>query len=75
MSANPALVAGYGGELLPAPFQGEYIACRRDGMEILLDGVQTSKGKWSAKGVLYLSNFRMVFVAKKEDPSGEDKFP
>lgn len=26
--------------------------------------------RWTAKGVLYLSNFRMVFVALKEDESG-----
>ena len=45
MTANPALVQGYGGELLPAPFQGEYIACRREGIELSLDGVNTRKGK------------------------------
>ena len=28
------------------------------------------RNRWSTKGVLYLSNFRMVFVANKEDDSG-----
>uniref|UniRef100_A0A7S1X4L9 Uncharacterized protein n=2 Tax=Tetraselmis chuii TaxID=63592 RepID=A0A7S1X4L9_9CHLO len=70
MAANPALVSGYNGELLPAPFQGEYIVCRRDAIEVSLDGVNARKGKWTATGALFLSNFRLIYIAKKEDDSG-----
>ena len=40
MSANPALSQSSDG-LLPAMFVHEWLAIRRDGVEISIDGVQT----------------------------------
>lgn len=70
MTANPALVQTFQGELIPAPFANELFVLRRPKVGFELDGVQTRNGKWSATGALYLSNIRLVFVADKADPSG-----
>lgn len=70
MAANPALVRTYQGELVPAPYPQEVFVLKRSGMQLELDGVHTSNGKWSAKGMLYISNIRMVFIADKPDASG-----
>lgn len=72
MSANPALVRTFLGELCPAPFPGEVIVLRREGVQCHLDGVQTRVKGWQARGALYLSNVRLVFVASKGDESGKD---
>ncbi|KAL6748548.1 hypothetical protein V8C86DRAFT_2874636, partial [Haematococcus lacustris] len=39
-------------------------------MQLNLTGVRTANGKWSARGSLFLSNVRLVFIADKADPSG-----
>ncbi|KAK9828894.1 hypothetical protein WJX72_002644 [[Myrmecia] bisecta] len=67
MAANPALVQTADGQLAPAPFTGEVIALRRDAIDCSLDNVRTRSGRWSARGVLYLTNMRLVFVALKPD--------
>lgn len=65
MAGNPQLAQVGSAELVPAPFQGEIIVLRRKGLEIGLDGFgQEGQNRWKAKGFLYLSNVRMVFVAK-----------
>mmetsp|Transcript_11824 Transcript_11824/g.35409 ORF Transcript_11824/g.35409 Transcript_11824/m.35409 type:complete len:217 (-) Transcript_11824:160-810(-) len=69
MAANPALV-NVQGVMTPAPFQGETLALRREGVEFLVDGLRTESGKWQAKGALWLSDVRMVFVAA--GPVGRD---
>lgn len=44
MAANPALV-DVQGVMTPAPFPGETLALRRDGVEFLVDGLRTASGK------------------------------
>ncbi|EFJ42856.1 hypothetical protein VOLCADRAFT_97016 [Volvox carteri f. nagariensis] len=70
MSANPSLVRTFQGELCPAPFPNEVFVLRRDGVQCELHGVQTRVKGWQARGALYLSNVRLVFVASKADESG-----
>ncbi|GFR40704.1 hypothetical protein Agub_g1297 [Astrephomene gubernaculifera] len=70
MSANPALVQISNGELWPAPFPSEVFVLRREGVQCELHGVQTKIKGWQARGALYLSNIRLVFVASKTDESG-----
>eukprot|EP00898_Chlorokybus_atmophyticus_P004237 jgi/Chlat1/4814/Chrsp31S04862 len=67
MAVNPEMVAGGGG--LPVPFSGEAFVLRRDGVNFLVDNLPGlgSGGKWSARGVLYLSNVRLVFAATGAD--------
>eukprot|EP01026_Neomeris_dumetosa_P031493 TRINITY_DN24970_c0_g2_i1.p1 TRINITY_DN24970_c0_g2~~TRINITY_DN24970_c0_g2_i1.p1 ORF type:complete len:215 (-),score=23.93 TRINITY_DN24970_c0_g2_i1:228-872(-) len=69
MAANPSLVEASSNEFVPAPFPGEAILLRRRGINIYLDGVRTNSGKWQTRGVLYLTNMRMVFIAHKADQS------
>jgi hypothetical protein len=72
MSANPALMpihdALHGSILFPAPFQGESFLASRQGMQFDIESVLTTSKKWSAKGTMFLSNVRMVFVADAPDP-------
>ena len=70
MTANPPLVQGRDGILCPQPYQNEAIVLRRESIELGLDNLHTSSGKWATRGVLYLTNLRLVFVAAKEDGSG-----
>ncbi len=44
MAANPAVV-DVQGVMTPAPFPGETLALRRDGVEFLVDGLRTASGK------------------------------
>ncbi len=44
---------------------------KRTGMLIELDAVHTASGKWSARGALFLSNIRLVFIADTPDASGD----
>merc|ERR1711904_107502 len=74
MAANPPLVLGANGMLTPAPFAGEYFVLGRDGVQIEVDNVRTSSGKWKADGYLFVSHVRMVFVAPKADSSGLQSF-
>ena len=74
MAANPPLVMGYGGALMPAPFAGEFFVLGRDNMQIDVDNVRTRSGHWKADGSLYMSQIRLVFVAKKPDASGLQSF-
>eukprot|EP00475_Leptophrys_vorax_P040340 TRINITY_DN74657_c0_g1_i1.p1 TRINITY_DN74657_c0_g1~~TRINITY_DN74657_c0_g1_i1.p1 ORF type:complete len:209 (-),score=4.82 TRINITY_DN74657_c0_g1_i1:378-1004(-) len=60
MASNPQLDA----QGVPVPFVGEAMVLRRDGIEFHVDKLpQTPDGKWKARGSLFLSNIRMVFVA------------
>lgn len=52
---------------MPVPFYGELFVLARDGVEFEVDKIPGS-GKVKAKGTIYLSNVRMVFVASK--PAG-----
>lgn len=70
MTANPALVRTFANELCPAPFPEEVFVLRRAGVQIELQGVQTRVKGWQARGALYLSNVRLVFVADKPDELG-----
>merc|ERR1711990_685297 len=74
MAANPPLVLGANGMLTPAPFAGEYFVLGRDGVQIEVDNVRTSSGKWKADGYLFVSHVRMVFVAPKAHSSGLQSF-
>eukprot|EP01023_Acetabularia_acetabulum_P065926 TRINITY_DN8801_c0_g1_i1.p2 TRINITY_DN8801_c0_g1~~TRINITY_DN8801_c0_g1_i1.p2 ORF type:complete len:101 (-),score=13.45 TRINITY_DN8801_c0_g1_i1:25-327(-) len=67
MSANPALVEVGSRTFVPAPFPGERILLRREGINIDLTGLRTTSGKWQTRGVLYLTDVRLVFVAKTTD--------
>eukprot|EP00887_Chlorella_sp_A99_P002137 scaffold21.g2137.t1 len=68
MAANPPLIQGPGNELFPAPYAGELIGLSRPGIDLSLTGVRTRSGKWTARGTAFLTNMRLVFVAKKLDP-------
>ncbi|KXZ56958.1 hypothetical protein GPECTOR_1g864 [Gonium pectorale] len=69
MSTNPALVTTPTG-LCPAPFPDEVFVLHRTGVQCELHGVQTRVKGWQARGVLYLSNIRLVFVSDRPDESG-----
>ncbi|QDZ19311.1 hypothetical protein HOP50_02g18260 [Chloropicon primus] len=74
MAANPPLVMGANGLLTPAPFAGEHFVLGRDGVQIEVNNVRTSSGKWKADGYLFVSHVRCVFVAPKADSSGLQSF-
>lgn len=60
MALNPQLFSnGW-----PVPFNGELFVLARDGVEFEVDKIPGC-GKVKAKGTIYLSNVRMVFVASK----------
>ncbi|KAH0780662.1 hypothetical protein KY290_000260 [Solanum tuberosum] len=59
MSLNPKLFA-HG---MPAPFLNELFVFASDGIEFQIDNIPRL-GEVQAKGTIYLSNIRMVFVAK-----------
>ncbi|KAL2938861.1 UPF0664 stress-induced protein C29B12.11c [Bienertia sinuspersici] len=63
MAQNPQLFPNG----MPVPFYGELFVLARDGVEFEVDKIPGS-GKVKAKGTIYLSNIRMVFVASK--PAG-----
>lgn len=51
---------------MPVPFVNEMFVLARDGIEFEIDKIPgTHGGKVKAKGTIYLSNIRMVFVANK----------
>ncbi|ERN06457.1 hypothetical protein AMTRI_Chr06g169080 [Amborella trichopoda] len=51
---------------MPVPFENEMFILSRDGVEFEIDKIPTAPGgKIKAKGTIYLSNVRMLFVAKK----------
>ncbi|CAL9761254.1 unnamed protein product [Musa acuminata subsp. burmannicoides] len=62
MALNPQLFANG----MPVPFVGEMFVLARDGVEFEIDKIAGANGGHvKAKGTIYLSNIRMVFVAKK----------
>ncbi|KAK9098452.1 hypothetical protein Syun_025497 [Stephania yunnanensis] len=62
MALNPQLFANG----LPVPFVNEMFVLARDGVEFEIDKIPwSSSGSVKAKGTIYLSNIRMVFVAAK----------
>ncbi|CAK0784918.1 hypothetical protein CVIRNUC_008123 [Coccomyxa viridis] len=69
MAANPPLLRGPFGpnHLVPTPYAMEAICLSRQGIMLSIDGVRTRDGRWSAKGTLYLTNMRIVFVADQEE--------
>ncbi|XP_074312290.1 UPF0664 stress-induced protein C29B12.11c [Silene latifolia] len=60
MAQNPQLFPNG----MPVPFYAELFVLARDGVEFEVDKIPGS-GKVKAKGTIYLSNIRMVFVAAK----------
>ncbi|DBA76760.1 hypothetical protein WJX79_004284 [Trebouxia sp. C0005] len=70
MAANPNLSsASQPGQAthLPALYEHEVIALQREGIDFSINGLRHQSGKWSTRGVLYLTNLRLVFVAKQAD--------
>ncbi|KAL9261636.1 UPF0664 stress-induced protein C29B12.11c-like protein [Drosera capensis] len=66
MALNPQLFANG----MPVPFVNELFVLARHGVEFEVDKIPGShSGKFKARGTIYLSNIRMVFVAEK--PSGD----
>ncbi|KAK4788034.1 hypothetical protein SAY86_019353 [Trapa natans] len=62
MALNPQLFPNG----IPIPFVSELFVLVRDGVEFEVDKVPGSQGgRVKAKGTVYLSNIRMVFVASK----------
>jgi len=62
MALNPQLF----GNGMPVPFVNEMFVLARDGVEFEVDKIPGSDGgNIRAKGIIYLSNIRMVFVATK----------
>ncbi|XP_058102600.1 uncharacterized protein LOC131246459 [Magnolia sinica] len=62
MALNPQLFANG----MPVPFFNEMFVMARDGVEFQINRIYLdSGGKVKAKGMIYLSNIRIVFVAKK----------
>ncbi|KAK1294564.1 hypothetical protein QJS10_CPA16g00707 [Acorus calamus] len=60
MALNPQLYANG----MPVAFVGEMFVLARDGVEFEVDKIPGG-GHVKAKGIVYLSNIRMVFVASK----------
>ncbi|WJX93363.1 hypothetical protein P8452_74897 [Trifolium repens] len=63
MALNPQLFPNG----MPVPFVNEIFVLARDGVEFDVDKIPTAGnhgGRLKAKGIIYLSNIRMVFVAK-----------
>ncbi|CAL5228893.1 g12110 [Coccomyxa viridis] len=69
MAANPPLLQSTFGQnsLVPTPYPREAICLSRQGILLNIDGVRTSDGRWSAKGTLYLTNMRIVFIADGQE--------
>ncbi|XP_008810339.1 UPF0664 stress-induced protein C29B12.11c [Phoenix dactylifera] len=62
MALNPQLFANG----MPVPFVGEMFVLARDGVEFEIDKIPGAHGDHvKVKGTIYLSNIRMVFVARK----------
>nr|ADP88925.1 classical AGP [Gunnera manicata] len=62
MALNPQLFPNG----MPVPFTNEVSVLARDGVEFEVDKIPGSQGgSVKAKGTIYLSNIRMVFVANK----------
>ncbi|KAJ4962092.1 hypothetical protein NE237_022002 [Protea cynaroides] len=62
MAVNPQLFTNG----MPVPFVNEIFVLARDGVEFEIDKIPGIHGdKINAKGTIYLSNVRMVFVANK----------
>ncbi|KAL6188346.1 hypothetical protein ACLB2K_039739 [Fragaria x ananassa] len=62
MALNPQLLPNG----MPVPFVNEMFVLIRDGVEFEVDKIPGSDGgRLKAKGTIYLSNIRMVFVSKK----------
>ncbi|KAL5724541.1 hypothetical protein ACHQM5_007786 [Ranunculus cassubicifolius] len=63
MAVNPQLLSNG----MPVPFVNEMFVLARDGVEFHIDKIPDGPhgGHVKAKGIIYLSNIRMVFVANK----------
>lgn len=62
MALNPQLFPNG----MPVPFMNEISVLARDGVEFEVDKIPGAHGgNFKAKGTIYLSNIRMVFVANK----------
>ncbi|XP_050372729.1 uncharacterized protein LOC126790512 isoform X2 [Argentina anserina] len=62
MAVNPQLLPNG----MPVPFVNEMFVLIRDGVEFEVDKIPGADGgKLKAKGTIYLSNIRMVFVSKQ----------
>eukprot|EP00250_Pteridium_aquilinum_P011260 c19943_g1_i2 orf=188-844(-) len=66
MAANPPLLPTGG---MPLPFQAEMFLLTRQNVEFEVDKIpNVPRGTVSAKGTIYVSNIRIIFVANK--PAG-----
>ncbi|MCV2423908.1 hypothetical protein LNV47_25345, partial [Paucibacter sp. DJ4R-1] len=62
MALNPQLFPNG----MPVPFVNEMFVLARDGVEFEVDKIPGSHGgKVKSRGIIYLSNIRMVFVASR----------
>eukprot|EP00270_Netrium_digitus_P009301 TRINITY_DN2829_c0_g2_i2.p1 TRINITY_DN2829_c0_g2~~TRINITY_DN2829_c0_g2_i2.p1 ORF type:complete len:220 (-),score=35.94 TRINITY_DN2829_c0_g2_i2:123-746(-) len=65
MAVNPQLQPSG----VPVPFWNEAFVLCRQGIELQLEGFPlVPNGKWTSKGMLFLSNIRMVFVPSSPHP-------
>ncbi|KGN59776.1 uncharacterized protein LOC101208147 [Cucumis sativus] len=65
MALNPNLFPNG----MPVPFTNELFVLARDGVEFEIDKIPgANSDRVKAKGTIYLSNVRMVFVSNKPDP-------
>eukprot|EP00210_Caulerpa_lentillifera_P008316 g7935.t1 len=67
MALNPELTSLQTGEIWPSPFTGEFFGLQRDGIDIeLKDLPHDSRKTWKARGVIFLSGIRIVFIANNQ---------
>jgi WW domain-binding protein 2 len=72
MALNPQLVSGWGQNgstsVFPAPYAGEYICAQRDHSKFEIKGPR--QYNFSGAGSVFLTNYRLVFVATKPTRQG-----
>mmetsp|Transcript_14236 Transcript_14236/g.17244 ORF Transcript_14236/g.17244 Transcript_14236/m.17244 type:complete len:188 (-) Transcript_14236:139-702(-) len=65
MSLNPTLARHPANNMpIPAAFDNEIILLHRDGIDLEVD-LTPGGQKWSGRGVIFVTNIRLVFIAKK----------
>ncbi|KAK3232729.1 hypothetical protein CYMTET_56935 [Cymbomonas tetramitiformis] len=64
MAVNPALTSAGQGRSFPRAFENEAFLLHREGLEMEVD-IPSGSRKQSHRGILYVSNIRMVFVANQ----------
>ena len=66
-TASPLRAGGQAS--FPLPYYGEQLLLSRGGVELGLRGapLRTRGNKWAARGTVYISSMRVVFIADKAD--------